>query len=79
MVIELGKPIAQVARDLGIHENTLGNWVAMWREVNPQDDNPLSVSERAQWQADRRALAEVRMENEFLKKAAAFFAARHSS
>jgi transposase-like protein len=26
MVIETGKPIAEVARDLGIHEGTLGNW-----------------------------------------------------
>ena len=28
IVRETGKPIAQVARDLGIHEGTLGNWVA---------------------------------------------------
>ena len=27
MVIETGKPIAEVARDLGIHDGTLGNWV----------------------------------------------------
>ena len=31
MVIETGKPIAQVARDLGIHDGTLGNWVNAWR------------------------------------------------
>ena len=31
MVIETGKPIAQVARDLGIHEGTLGNWVNSWQ------------------------------------------------
>lgn len=79
MVVELGKSIAQVVRDLGVNEGMLGNWVAKWRDANPQDDNPLNASERAQWQADRRELAEVRMENEFLKKAAAFFAARHSS
>jgi len=28
IVQETGKPIAQVARDLGIHEGTLGNWIA---------------------------------------------------
>ena len=28
IVRETGKPIAQMARDLGIHEGTLGNWVA---------------------------------------------------
>ena len=27
MVIETGRPIAEVARDLGIHDGTLGNWV----------------------------------------------------
>ncbi|MEW6892167.1 transposase [Trueperella pyogenes] len=68
MVIELDKPIAQVARDLGINEGTLGHWVAMWREANPRSERSLDVSERAQWKADRRELAELRMENEFLKK-----------
>ena len=28
IVRETGKPIAQIARDLGVHESTLGNWVA---------------------------------------------------
>ena len=27
MVIETGRPIAEVARDLGIHDGTLGNWI----------------------------------------------------
>ena len=31
MVIPAGKPIAEVARDLGIHDGTLGNWVNAWR------------------------------------------------
>ena len=31
MVIETGKPIAEVARDLGVHDGTLGNWVKAWR------------------------------------------------
>jgi transposase len=26
LVLEAGKPVAQIARDLGIHEGTLGNW-----------------------------------------------------
>jgi len=33
IVRETGKPIAQVARDLGVHEGTLGNWVARDREA----------------------------------------------
>ena len=35
MVLETGKPIAEVARDLGINEGTLGNWVNLWRRDNP--------------------------------------------
>jgi transposase-like protein len=35
MVIETGKPVAEVARDLGVNDGTLGNWVAAWRDVNP--------------------------------------------
>jgi len=32
MVISTGKPIAEVARDLGIHDGTRGNGVGAWRE-----------------------------------------------
>jgi len=42
MVIETGKPIAEVARDLGIHNGTLGNWVNAWRRDNPGPDQALS-------------------------------------
>jgi transposase len=31
IVRETGKPIAQIARDLGVHPGTLGNWVAKER------------------------------------------------
>ena len=47
MVIETGKPIAEVARDLGIHDGTLGNWVNAWRRAHPDPDEPLTPVERA--------------------------------
>lgn len=37
-VIETGKPIAAVARDLGIHEGTLENCMDSWRRANPEPD-----------------------------------------
>ena len=47
MVLETGRPIAEVARDLGIHDGTLGNWVNAWRREHPEPDQPLTPVERA--------------------------------
>ena len=68
MVIETGKPIAQVARDLGIHDGTLGNWVGAWRREHPEPDQPLSPVERARVKELEDEVARLRLENEFLKK-----------
>ena len=72
MVIETGKPIAEVARDLGVVAQTLGNWVAAWRDANPVPE--LSPIERVRVTELEEEIRRLRMENEFLKKAAAFFA-----
>jgi len=77
MVIETGKPIAEVARDLGIHDGTLGNWVNAWRRDNPGPDQALSPVQRARVNELEEENRRLRMENEFLKKAAAFFARTH--
>ena len=37
LVLETGKPIAQVARDLGVNEGTLGNWCASERRRREGD------------------------------------------
>lgn len=73
MVIETSKPIAVVARELGINDNTLGNWVTDYRKRHPQDEEPLTVSERARLRELERENRDLRMETEFLKKAAAYF------
>jgi transposase len=70
MVIETGKPTAEVARDLGIHDGTLGNWVTAWRREHPEPDQPLSPVERARVKELEDEVARLRLENEFLKKAA---------
>ena len=77
MVIETGKAIAEVARDLGINDGTLGNWVNAWRRENPEPDAPLTPMERAHVKELEDENRRLRMENEFLKKAAAFFARTH--
>ena len=77
MVIETGKPIAEVARDLGVVAQTLGNWVTAWRDANPEPDNAVSPLERVRVSELEAEIRRLRMENEFLKKAAAFFARTH--
>jgi transposase len=74
MVIDTSRPIAQVARELGINEGTLGNWVNSYRREHPVAEAPLTASERARLRELERENRELRMRNEFLGKAAAFFA-----
>ena len=69
IVRETGKPIAQVARDLGINEGTLGNWVTMDREARDANDNGrLSESERQELLRLRKENAELAMERDVLKR-----------
>jgi len=68
MVLETGKPIAEVARDLGINEGTLGNWVNLWRRDNPEPVPDLNPVERARVKEMEDEIRRLRMENEFLKK-----------
>jgi transposase len=74
LVIEASRPVAQVAREIGVNEGTLGNWVKKYREEHPVEDKPLSVSDRARLRELEKENRELRMQAEFLKKAAAFFA-----
>jgi transposase len=74
MVIETSKPIAEVARGLGINEGTLGNWVTQYKNANTGVEPALTISERARLKELERENRELRMEREFLKKAAAYFA-----
>ena len=74
MVIETSRPIAHVARENGINEGTLSNWVNKHRREHAGDEPELELGERARLREAERELREVKMENEFLKKAAAYFA-----
>jgi transposase len=77
MVIETSRPIAEVGRELGVNETSLGNWVRAYREAHAGDEPPLQVSERARLRELERENRELRMKADFLSKAAAYFAAEH--
>lgn len=59
---ETGKPIARVARELGINEGTLGNWVATERRARERGNGVLSQDERAELVRLRREVAELATE-----------------
>jgi transposase len=77
MVVETSRPIADVARELGISETSLGNWVRAYRQKHAEHEPPLQLSERARLRELERKNRELEMENAFLKKAAAYFAREH--
>jgi transposase len=74
MVIESSRPIAQVARELGLNEGTLGNWVARYRREHAGEEPALDVSDRARLRELERRNRELEMECAFLRKAATYFA-----
>lgn len=74
LVIESNRSIAEVAREYGLNETTVGGWVKKYRAAHATDEPALELSERARLRELERRVREVEMENAFLKKAAAYFA-----
>ena len=73
LVRETGKPIAQVARDLGINEGTLGNWVNADRRRRGEGDGALGEDERAELARLRKENAELAMRCDVLKRSVALW------
>ena len=71
LVRETGKPIAQVARELGVNAGTLGNWCA--QEGRRQGEGGLTESERDELRRLRKENAELRMRCDVLKRSAALW------
>ena len=67
IVNETGRPIAQVARELGVNEGTLGHWVARDREKRQSTDG-LSTGDIEELKRLRAEVAELRMERDVLKR-----------
>ncbi len=80
LVIDTGRPVTRVAREVDLNEGLLGKWVKAERarlagEVDPGGAE-ASSEEREELAQLRREVRELRKDNEFLGKAAAFFAAK---
>jgi transposase len=73
LVVETGKPIAQVARELGVNEGTLGNWCAKARAAAGAGNGELSESERAELTRLRKENTELRMQRDVLKRSVALW------
>jgi len=73
LVRETGKPVAQVARELGVNEGTLGNWVNLDRRRRGAGDGALGEDERAELARLRRECAELRMRCDVLKRSVALW------
>jgi transposase-like protein len=74
LVASSGRPMAEIARDLGINEGTLGSWVSRAKDSGKLKDKPLAIDERARLKELEAENRRLRMERDFLKKAAAWFA-----
>jgi transposase len=75
MVFESGRPVAHVARDLGIHHETLRKWVRKAEADAGVRKDLLSSQEREELVQLRKDNRELRRANDILKAASAFFAA----
>ena len=72
LVEQTGKPIAVVARELGINEGTLGNWVAKARSGR-DGGAELTADERAELVQLRKDVVELRMQRDVLKRSVALW------
>jgi transposase len=72
LVRSTGRPIAQIAQELGIYDSTLGNWVRQDR-IDRGEREGLSSDERARLSRLEAENARLRMERDLLKRTVAFW------
>ena len=77
LVLDQGKTVAAAARDLGLTESSLRNWVEQARADRTKGRTGLTTEEREELARLRKENRELRMERDVLKKAAAYFAKDH--
>jgi transposase len=74
LVLDEGKSIGAVARELDLTPSSLGNWVRHARADRTQGKTGLTTAEREELARLRKENRILQEEREILKKAAAFFA-----
>jgi transposase len=81
LVRSSGRTIRDVGRELGVNHETLRNWVAAAKRADEQragvgrpSGDELSGAERDELRRLRKKVAELELEKEILRKAAAYFA-----
>jgi transposase len=75
LVRSSGRPLRQVARELGVNHETLRVWVAAAQAADERrGGDELSVSEREELRRLRKQVAELELEKQILRRAAAYFA-----
>ena len=74
LALESGRPIRQVARDLGIHQEALRVWVRQAQADSGRRRDLLTSEEREELKRLRKEVAELRRANTILKDASVYFA-----
>lgn len=76
LALTSAQPIAKTARDLGIKESTLYNWVSVAKDKSPtiSDDQGNQTNLVEELNRLRKENTRLKEEWEILKKATAFFA-----
>jgi transposase len=73
-----GRPIAEIARELGIYDSTLGNWVRQDR-IDRGEQEGLSSDQQARLGELERETTRLRMERDLLKRTVAFWVKEQST
>lgn len=74
LVLDEGKTVAAAARDLGLTESSLRNWVEQARADRTRGRTGLTTAEREELARLRKEVRELRLERDLLKKVSALFA-----
>lgn len=74
LVLKSGRPVRQVAKDLGLQQTVLNDWVRQARGEGAPTKPARQLTTEEQLRRLEEEVRTLRMERDFLKKAAAFFA-----